>query len=97
MTTITATSARAAIIVSSMVLLASLTACGKDKIHVTCDKPQAYQAIVASKPVVVPDGLEPLDKYKEMPIPNAESPPRPEGAGCIENPPTILKSGAKSE
>jgi len=74
-------------------LLAGLGACGKDKGRPTCDKPQKYQSIVAGKRVVVPEGLDPLEEFKEMPIPKAETPPRPEGAGCIENPPAILKGG----
>ena len=30
-----------------------------------------------------------LDEYKEMAIPKAQTPPRPEGAKCIEAPPSV--------
>ncbi len=80
---------RVLIMILSSVLLAGLSACGKDEIRTTCDEPQPYQAVVPGKRVVVPDGLDPLDEYKEMPIPKAETPPRPEGAKCIESPPPI--------
>jgi hypothetical protein len=92
-----ATSTRAATTVFSLLLLASLGACGKDEIRVTCDEPQPYQSVVASKHIEVPEDLAPLDKYKEMPVPEAESPPRPEGAPCIENAPSVLSGGAKNK
>ncbi len=80
---------RVLIMILSSFLLAGIPACGKDEIRTTCDEPQPYQAVVPGKRVVVPDGLDPLDEYKEMPIPKAETPPRPEGAKCIESPPSI--------
>lgn len=97
MTPIRATSFRAVITVFSLFLLASLVACGKDEIRVTCDEPQPYQSIVAGKHIEIPEDLAPLDKYKEMPVPTAETPPRPEGAPCIENAPSILSGGANNE
>jgi hypothetical protein len=78
-------------------LLASLGACGKDEIRVTCDEPQPYQSVVEGKPIEVPEDLSPLDKFKEMPVPAADSPPRPEGSTCIENAPSILTGGTKNE
>jgi len=81
--------------VSSLILLGSLSACGKDEIRRTCDEAQPYQSVVAGKRVVVPEGLDPLDEYKEMPVPKAETPPRPEGAECIEYPPSILTGGSQ--
>ena len=92
-----ATSIRAVTAVFSLLLLASLGACGNDEIRVTCDEPQPYQSIVASKHLEVPEDLSPLDKYKEMPIPAADSPPRPEGSPCIENAPPILTGGTNNE
>jgi len=97
MTPIRATTVKAVIAAASLFLLASLGACGKDKGRPTCDEPQPYQSVVAGKRVVVPDDLDPLDDLKEMPIPKAETPPRPEGAGCIENAPSILKGGTINE
>ena len=94
MTLIRAEIVRTVITVCSLLLLVSLSACGKDNVRVTCDEAQPYQSVVAGKRVVVPEGLDPLDDFKEMPLPKAESPPRPEGAECIENPPAILTGGA---
>ena len=40
-------------------------------------------------------GLDPLDDFREMPIPKAETPPRPDGARCLESPPSILTGGSR--
>ncbi len=81
---------RALTAVSSLFLLGSLAACGnKDNIRSTCDEPQPYQAVVPGKRVVVPEGLDALDEFKEIPIPKSDTSPRPEGASCIESPPPI--------
>jgi uncharacterized lipoprotein len=79
-------------IVSSFVVLSGLAACGRGVARTTCDEPQPYQAVVPGQRVVVPEGLDPLDQYKEMPIPEADSPPRPAGSKCIEYPPSIGSS-----
>jgi hypothetical protein len=73
----------------SLVLLSGLSACGRGDIKLTCDEIQPYQEVVASKRIVVPEGLEPLDDFKEMPLPKAETPPRPAGSRCIDLPPSI--------
>ena len=83
--------ARVGILILSLCLLSNLAACGKDKFMRKCDEPEPYQSVVASKRVVVPDGLDPLDDLKEMPIPKSDSPPRPDGAGCIASPPPVGK------
>ena len=83
------TPTRVIMTISSLIVLSSLVACGRGAVRTTCDEPQPYQAVVAGQRVVVPEGLDPLDQYKEMPIPKAESPPRPEGAKCIEYPPSV--------
>ena len=75
--------------VAILILLSSLAACGKEKIRTTCDEVQPYQTVVPGKRVVVPEGLDSLDEFKEMPIPESNSPPRPEGADCIDYPPSI--------
>ncbi|MEL7186081.1 MAG: hypothetical protein AAFN50_06550 [Pseudomonadota bacterium] len=62
---------------------------GNDEVKETCFEPQPYQAERLNEPVKVPDGLDPLDPFREMPIPKAETPPRPEGAGCITRPPSV--------
>jgi hypothetical protein len=64
---------------------------------VICDEPQPYQSVVAGKRIEVPEDLAALDEYKEMPFPNAETPPRPAGSVCIENPPSILTGGTINE
>lgn len=78
--------------VTGLILLASLSACGRGEIRQTCDEPERYQSAVDSKRVVVPEGLDPLDELKEIPIPRADSPPRPEGSRCVDYPPTIQSS-----
>ena len=93
MTLIRATSIRAVTTVFSLLLLASLAACGSDEVRVTCDEPQPYQSVVAGKRVEVPEDLVALDEYKEMPIPKADTAPRPAGSVCIENAPSILTGG----
>ena len=84
------TPSRAIATISSLIVFSSLVGCwGKGEVRSTCDEPQPYQAVVPGKRVIVPDGLDSLDEYKEMPIPQSESPPRPAGAKCIEYPPVI--------
>jgi uncharacterized lipoprotein len=82
-------------IVLAAVLLAGLAGCGGAKVSETCDEVKAYQQVVPGKRVEVPDGLDPLEEFKEMPIPKAETPPRPPGAKCIESPPSILTGGTR--
>lgn len=84
---------RAITIISSFILLSTLAACGKGEIRTTCDEPQPYQAVVPGKRVVVPEGLDPLDEFKEMPVPKSDTPPRAAGSKCIEYPPAI-RSGS---
>ena len=79
--------------VAALLLPAVFSGCfwgGDDEIVTTCDEPKAYQSVVGGKRIEVPDGLDPLDDFREMPIPEAETPPRPEGARCIETPPSVL-------
>lgn len=77
-----------------LAVLASLSACGGDDvIKQTCDEPQRYQRVVAGKRVEVPEGLDPLNEFAEMPIPKAEDAPvRPPGSRCLELPPTVITS-----
>ena len=85
------------LLVSSIVatLAGGLTACGGPTISETCDEVQAYQLVVPGKRIDVPDGLDPLEEFKEMPIPKAETPPRQAGARCLEYPPSILSGGTR--
>jgi hypothetical protein len=72
-------------------MLAGLCACGGDKpIRASCDEPQRYQTVTAGKRIVVPEGLDPLNEFAEMPIPKSQdAPSRPPGSPCIELPPRI--------
>lgn len=78
--------------VAGLILLASLSACWKGEIRQTCDEPEPYQSAIEGKHIVVPDGLDSLDELKEIPIPRADSPPRPEGSKCIDYPPSMQTS-----
>ncbi len=89
------TAVRIQTVVIAMATMGVLSSCGGAKVSETCDEVRAYQLVVPSKRVVVPDGLDPLDEFKEMPIPKAETPPRPAGSRCIESPPSILVGGAR--
>ncbi len=71
-------------------IIGSLSACGGNKTNVPCDDATNYQSAVAGKRVEVPDGLDSLDEFKEMPIPKAETGPRAENSRCLELPPSIL-------
>jgi uncharacterized lipoprotein len=85
------------LLVSSIVatVAGGLAACGGPTISETCDEVQSYQLVVPGKRIVVPDGLDSLEEFKEMPIPKAETPPRPAGARCLESPPSILSGGTR--
>jgi hypothetical protein len=75
--------------ISGLAMLVGLAACGKDDIRESCDEPQEYQSIVEGKRVIVPEGLDPLDELKEMPLPEARTAPRPPGSNCLTNTPSI--------
>jgi len=81
------------IMAAALCLALSLSGCGRDKVKDNCEDPQPYQSIVPSKRVVSPEGLDPLDEFREMPIPKAETAPRPPGSRCIESPPSV-RSGS---
>ena len=68
----------------------ALSGCfGSGEIKETCDEPEPYQTERQGKRIEVPEDLDPLDTFKEMPVPEAETPPRPAGARCITAPPSI--------
>ena len=69
------TAVRIQTVVIAMATMGVLSSCGGAKVSETCDEVRAYQLVVPSKRVVVPDGLDPLDEFKEMPIPKAETRP----------------------
>ena len=63
---------------------------GNDDLIETCDEPKPYQSERQGKRIEVPDDLDPLQPIREMPIPEAETPPRPDGARCLTAPPSAL-------
>ncbi len=68
--------------IAGILAVLGLNACGKDDVMPSCDEFQPYQAVVEGQRIVSPDGLDPLDEYKEMPIPKSETPARPAGSAC---------------
>ena len=73
--------------------------CGGNKtVDTSCDKPQPYQRAEETKRVEVPDDLDPLDEFREMPVPDAAPrAPRPEGSPCIDRPPRIRLVDGEAE
>ena len=77
---------------SVMVLLYASTAlagCFGDKaIDRTCDEPKFYESAERGERIRSPEGLDDLEEYREMPIPEAtETTPRPAGSPCVDVPP----------
>lgn len=80
----------------SLGFFSAVSGCGKDTIVLTCDEPQAYQAVTEGKRIEVPEDLDPLDEFKEIPIPRAKSEPRPKGSLCIDEPPSVISDSERS-
>lgn len=57
----------------------------------SCDEMRVYQTAAPGKRITPPEGLDPLDSFKEIPLPDA-SPrqERPKGSPCLDLPPNIL-------
>ena len=56
----------------------------------SCDEPEFYEAAQGGTRIEAPDGLDDLQGYKEMVIPEASPrPPREPGSGCLDRPPTL--------
>ncbi len=74
-----------------LILIASLAACGGSK-DLTCEE-GSYKSSVRGPRVDTPPDLDALDSLREMPLP-AASPrqDRPEGAPCLDMPPTAIGS-----
>ncbi|MDJ0795164.1 MAG: hypothetical protein QNI98_13120 [Woeseiaceae bacterium] len=63
---------------------------GDDGIIADCDGGEEYQNRVESKRVEVPEGLDSLDVFAEMPIPRADpNAPKTAEGRCIDMPPPI--------
>tara|TARA_B100001057_G_scaffold215589_1_gene215828 strand:+ start:8183 stop:8470 length:288 start_codon:yes stop_codon:yes gene_type:complete len=80
----------------SFIFTILLTSCSKANVitelfnsNVSCDEPKPYQSVVEQKRVSSPDGLDQLDKTKELYIPELENVVAPSGSKCVEYPPAI--------
>ena len=77
-----------------LTLCAAMAACGgNDAIEVDCDKGLEFQNRVEGKRVVVPEGLDPLEEYAEMPIPKADPDAASPPAGQSIDMPPRVKTG----
>lgn len=72
-----------------------LAACGgNDTIVVDCSDGSQYQNRVEGKRIEVPEGLDPLDEFAEMPIPRADpNAPKTADGRCVDMPPPIGSAG----
>jgi uncharacterized lipoprotein len=77
---------------AAVALTCLLSGCGgDDNVVETCDEMQRYQAAKLNPRVQAPEGLDDLEQYKEMPIPEATNDaPRAAGSRCIDLPPNTL-------
>lgn len=81
-------------ILLTIALSSGLAGCFGEPALVTCDEVEPYQLAHEGKRIEAPEGLDNLDEYKEMPLPEASPrPPRPEGSPCLDLPPSILSGG----
>ncbi len=56
----------------------------------TCDELAFYEYAEGGRRIEAPDDLDPLNRDREMVIPEASPrPPRDLNAGCIDRPPTL--------
>ena len=72
------------------VMLWSIAGCG-GTVDRSCDDVRLYQLAQEGKRIEVPEGLDPLDELKEIPMPEASpQTERPVGSPCLDIPPNIL-------
>ena len=73
-------------------MLAVMSGCGiGGEIDNTCDDVRLYQLAAEGRRLETPEGLDELDEFREMPLPEASPrPPRPAGRPCLDLPPAIL-------
>ncbi len=76
-----------------------VTGCGVGgEIDNTCDEVRTYQLAAEGRRIEVPEDLDNLDPFREMPLPEASPrPPRPKGRPCLDLPPAILGTGDDDE
>ena len=78
-------------LIAVLILGAFTAACGgNDTKVVDCDAGLKYQNRVEGQRVKVPEGLDALEEFAEMPIPKAdpEAPP-PIPGRCVDMPPSV--------
>lgn len=64
----------------------------------TCDEVRSYQLAEEGRRLEVPEDLDNLDPFREMPLPEASPrPPRPPGRPCLDLPPSILGTDDEDE
>ncbi len=69
-----------------------LTGCfGSKDVDLSCDDPKFYEAAKDGPRLRAPDGLDELDEYKMMPVPQASAEPKPAGSPCVDRPPNLLR------
>ena len=86
-----------ALAATSMALV--LGGCGSGgEIDRTCDEVRTYQLAQEGRRLEVPEDLDELDQFREMPLPEASPrPPRPAGRPCLDLPPAILGTSDDEE
>lgn len=67
-----------------MISAIGLGACSSDPL---CEDAQDYQASTLGKRIVSPDGLDTLQEYKELKIPEAAPQTGEKKLGCTDKPP----------
>ena len=61
---------------------------GDKAVDRTCDEPKYYESAQRGERIRSPEGLDDLEEYREMPIPEAtNTTPRPAGSPCVDVPP----------
>ena len=78
-------------LIAVLALGAAMSACGGNGTKVVdCDEGLQYQNRVEGQRVVVPEGLDQLNEYAEMPIPRADpDAAQPAPGKCADTPPIV--------
>lgn len=78
-------------LIAVLMLTALMSACGgNDTKELECDEGLKFQNRVEGKRVVVPDGMDPLEEFAEMPIPRADpDAASPTPGQCADKPPSV--------
>lgn len=78
-------------LLSAILATGALYGCGGRDLNSSCDDVELYQLAGEGKRIEPPEGLDELDEFKEIPLPEA-SPraAREKGSPCLDLPPIIL-------